>query len=153
MSWHRPRACATLARVRCPAMGRLNSGIRPLTKHFPALLFLVLTGCSTTPVSETSCREKGGEMVSYSMFIQVCAWPTTDAGKNCSNSRDCQGICEIPDNAYGNASEISDAASANDPTSTRIRLIPKPDSPITGVCSSLQYGTKKPNCSAYVLTA
>ena len=28
MSWHRPRACATLARVRRPATGRLNSGVR-----------------------------------------------------------------------------------------------------------------------------
>ena len=28
MSWRRPRACATLARVRRPATGRLNSGVR-----------------------------------------------------------------------------------------------------------------------------
>ena len=140
---------ATLARTRRPATGRLNSGVRPLTKHLPALLFLVLTGCTTTPVSDKSCREKGGEMVSYSMFIQVCAWPTTDAGKACSDSRDCQGICEIPDSAYGNASPTSDAG-ADDPTSTRILLIPKPDSPITGACSSLQSDINKPNCSAYV---
>ena len=29
MSWRRPRARATLARVRHPAAGRLNSGVRP----------------------------------------------------------------------------------------------------------------------------
>ena len=32
MSWHRPRACATLARVRRPATGRLNSGVRHVLK-------------------------------------------------------------------------------------------------------------------------
>ena len=34
MSWHRPRAYATLARVRRPAMGRLNSGVRPRMRQF-----------------------------------------------------------------------------------------------------------------------
>jgi hypothetical protein len=30
MSWRQPRARATLARVRRPATGRLNSGVRPV---------------------------------------------------------------------------------------------------------------------------
>ena len=34
MSWRRPRACATLARIRRPATGRLNSDVRAARIHW-----------------------------------------------------------------------------------------------------------------------
>ena len=43
MSWRRPRAYATLARVRHPAIGRLNSGVRRQKNRLVALLFNTVT--------------------------------------------------------------------------------------------------------------
>jgi hypothetical protein len=43
MSWRRPRACATLARVRRPAAGRLNSGVSVQMKVLVNLL--AVAGC------------------------------------------------------------------------------------------------------------
>jgi hypothetical protein len=48
MSWRRPRACATLARVRHPATGRLNSGVRPRMNVFLRLVALLVLVVATS---------------------------------------------------------------------------------------------------------
>jgi hypothetical protein len=57
MSWRRPRACATLARVRRPATGRLNSGVmRGLAAGYAASLWLQLHQSSRSSAAKQSSR-------------------------------------------------------------------------------------------------
>ena len=58
MSWRRPRAYATLARVRRPAMGRLNSGVSPMRKVLTQSLLIftsivVLAACDNVICDES----------------------------------------------------------------------------------------------------
>ncbi len=118
---------------------------------FASILGLTtLSGCATTPTSESECRAKGGEWLAYSMFVRVCAWPAADAGKACSDSRECEGICEIPPEAYRTISSRPEESLPDAPVSERVWLIPKPDSAIVGRCSALRTQIKAPNCTAYV---
>ena len=86
-------------------------------------------------------------MMAYTMLLHVCALPATDAGKSCSDSRECQGTCELPDSAYGRPTATPDAPV---PASTRVHLIPAPGTSIVGECSALWSEIKAPNCTAYV---
>ena len=127
---------ATLAHVRRPATGRLNSGVRPLSR-VPAIFFvLFLAGCATAPVSDFSsakCESAGGTVTRLGHFIYVCQWPTTDAGRICTSSTDCQGYCALP------------AAYWKDVTPDITTLNLPHERPMQGVCSNYQ-PEKTPNC-------
>jgi hypothetical protein len=127
---------------------RLNSGVRPMTKLLPFLLLLALAGCSTAPLTETACLQKGGKMVGYTMFIRTCEWPATDAGKTCKDNRECLGLCELPDEFYTTPQATTDFGVSVQPA--RRMLIPKEGYPVTGLCSATQRDIKAPNCTAYV---
>jgi hypothetical protein len=86
--------------------------------------------------------------MAYTMLLHVCARPAIDAGRACSDSRECQGICELPESAYSRPAATADIAPV--PPSTRVRLIPKPGTSIVGECSALWSEIKAPNCTAYV---
>jgi len=42
-----------------------------------------------------ACNAKGGHSVMARYTVEVCAVPTTDAGKPCQDKADCQGFCEV----------------------------------------------------------
>ena len=46
-----------------------------------------------------ACIGGGGRAEQARYALEVCATPTTDAGKPCADRRDCQGFCEAPFNA------------------------------------------------------
>ena len=39
------------------------------------------------------CEEKGGKLYGITAFNLNCAFPTTDAGKSCTDSSECEGHC------------------------------------------------------------
>ena len=61
MSWRRPRACATLARVRRPATGRLNSGVRRQKN----IRFQPLFACATAPLIFAPLPSFAAALVSF----------------------------------------------------------------------------------------
>jgi hypothetical protein len=141
--------CLTIHSSRSRFAARLNSGVRPMTKSLLGLFLLSLMSCSITPLTESSCSAKGGEMVAYTMLKQTCQWPTSDAGKPCSDNRDCQGLCELPDSAYTVPAPSPDALGVS-VQGTPLRRIPDIGTPVAGVCSAQQIEIRTPNCGAYV---
>ena len=71
-------------------------------------------------------------MVSYTINTSMCSWPTKDAGKSCTDSKQCEGICNPP------------------PSATKGRGIAVLEGDVVGVCSATQLPTKRPNCEAYI---
>ena len=43
-----------------------------------------------------ACKAKGGHAVHVRFYKQACVWPTGDAGKACTDTSVCEGICEAP---------------------------------------------------------
>ena len=77
-------------------------------------------------------------MVGFTQMLSVCAWPTSDSGKACTDSSDCQGICNLPSSAY-------DSSAASVPI-LKMRAGEK----LTGVCSSERSEINAPNCVPYL---
>ena len=110
---------------------------------------LLLAGCSTTPpLSDSDCLAKGGHRVAYTHFLHVCQWPASDAGMRCSDSRECQGTCELPESFYRTVPTNGDADASFQPI--RLRVPPKAGPAVVGVCSTIQSEIKTPNCREYV---
>lgn len=66
---------------------------------FPMMLFQAfLLGCTSLPATEQrsvtklSCEEQGGTLVN-SKAGEVCSMPATDSHRQCTDSRQCQGLC------------------------------------------------------------
>jgi hypothetical protein len=53
------------------------------------------------PQTETECRARGGNWttlgLSYPGQLKICDLKTTDSGKLCSDSSECQGSCIAPE--------------------------------------------------------
>ena len=85
---------------------RNNPGARPASRLLVAAAVLLLcSGAHAQDVPSvqkltreqlTACKAKGGrpEMLLY--YVEGCVWPTTDSGKPCRDTADCQGFCEAP---------------------------------------------------------
>ena len=43
-----------------------------------------------------ACEAKGGEPVFVRFHLQSCLWPTKDGGKACTDTAQCEGVCEAP---------------------------------------------------------
>jgi hypothetical protein len=43
-----------------------------------------------------ACKAKGGQALHVRFYKEACVWPTRDAGKACTDSAACEGICEAP---------------------------------------------------------
>ena len=78
MSWHRPGALATLAPVRRPATGRLNSGVRPQTNNCQVLYeenhahHLALSHCASR--DSPSQHNRHGSPVSVLVLARIVVW-------------------------------------------------------------------------------
>ena len=59
------------------------------------------------PQSEAECVRAGGSWtvlgLPYPDKSKVCDLPATDKGKSCTDSKECQGICEPPESATDGA--------------------------------------------------
>lgn len=73
------------------------------------LVVLLVSGCSYEPVkpivrsaipeNETDCAAQGGTWGGLGLRVSgVCVLPTTDGGKKCSDSSECQGACVTTSN-------------------------------------------------------
>jgi len=90
-------------------------------QRFLSVVLLALLGCAQpqpqragtylSPEALTACQAKGGRAEQARYALEVCALPTTDAGKACAGKSDCQGFCEAPPSAKPNA-EVRGACSA-----------------------------------------
>jgi hypothetical protein len=85
MSWRRPRAYATLARVRRPATGRLNSGVRPhnmcFRKRLSVLIVVVasLCGCFSDVLSSSHpTRAAADETIRHGWIPAAIPLSSTD---------------------------------------------------------------------------
>lgn len=43
-----------------------------------------------------ACKARGGEPVFVRFHLQSCLWPTKDGGKACTDTSQCEGVCEAP---------------------------------------------------------
>lgn len=112
---------------------------------------LLLAGCSTTPpLSDSACLAKGGHRVAYTHFLHICQWPAPDAGKRCSDSRECAGTCALPEASYETLPASADADADETFQPIRLVMVPKAGTPVVGVCSATQREIKAPNCEEYV---
>lgn len=109
----------------------------------------MLAGCATATPADMACAAKGGRIVAYAMFTRTCQWPATDAGKACSDNRECEGICKLPDDAYDvEPVGVDDMGVVVEPV--RLLRIPKAGTPVTGICSAVRRDINEPNCIPYV---
>ena len=73
----------------------------------PLVIFFLVLVCGTaygqTPAVKVlttqqlqDCEAKGGEPVFVRFHLQSCLWPTKDGGKACTDTAQCEGVCEAP---------------------------------------------------------
>ena len=73
----------------------------------PLAIFLLVVVCGTadgqkpavkvlTTQQLQACKAKGGEPVFVRFHVQSCLWPTKDGGKACTDTTECEGVCEAP---------------------------------------------------------
>ena len=125
------------------------------------LVIFALSGCAigdrpapavlANATNKAECTSAGGRPAPNSMLAFVCKWRATDAGKACTDNRQCQGICEVP--------EIARLKSEVDPNSAspavhiiepRILRMTVPGTPMTGICSSERAQGKATNCEFFI---
>jgi len=98
------------------------------------LSLLLLVSCKPQLVHERSaqyvkdCELKGGKIGSYSFFVPGCGWPTKDAGKVCTDTKQCEGYCKPP---------------------TKDGVVVFSENG-TGSCSDIQTDDELPNCAVYI---
>lgn len=51
------------------------------------------------PKTAAACAARGGEMQSVTFSSKGCVFPTTDAGRTCRDSDECEGSCDAPSGA------------------------------------------------------
>jgi hypothetical protein len=112
--------------------------------------------------NEAACFSEGGRAVRYSFITFVCMWKARDAGKSCTDNRDCQGVCEVPESAYirfdpppakvpESSADAPDEENLDDiVVHSDRRMVPAAGTPMTGVCSALRARGKATNCITYV---
>ncbi len=86
------------------------------------------------------------------MLTFNCKWPAKDAGKSCTDNRQCRGICEVPDSAYVSAvrSPARDPQLDNIKVKSTRKKVPTPGTPMRGVCSAERADDKATNCKNYI---
>ena len=76
-----------------------------MTRFSLALVFALICGSgygqtqslqTLTTQQLRSCEAKGGEPVFVRFHVQSCLWPTKDGGKACTDTTECEGVCEAP---------------------------------------------------------
>ena len=72
---------------------------------------------SDIPKTESECLEKKGYWGKVGLFGRSpeCVISTKDAGKECSNTEDCEGYCVVPKENLGQAKELSGVCSKSYP--------------------------------------
>ncbi|WP_143526018.1 hypothetical protein [Rhodanobacter sp. C05] len=65
----------------------------------------------SVPQTEVECKAHGGNWGALGLFSVGCNVKTTDSGKICSNSNDCQGVCLAPAGS-GNGDKAKGTCSA-----------------------------------------
>ncbi len=106
--------------------------LRSLLVAIPAL-----AGCATIPPDQAAlaeCVARGGHLVAFTQASAVCARPATDAGKSCTDSKQCQGLCLPP--AGTTASSTSGRSGK--------------DAEVVGTCAAVRLDFKLPNCQDVV---
>lgn len=118
---------------------------------FVGVASIAITGCAATPRGEDmferlaredhACIAEGGNPARTAHFISSCEWPAADAGKACSDNKECEGRCDPP-------------MEPPDPTPGAVQMIkfrlPK-SGPIVGTCSSFRTRGKPLNCTFYLV--
>jgi hypothetical protein len=112
---------------------------------------IAFAGCASGPRRENlferlaredqACAAEGGNPARAAHFIASCEWPATDAGKACSDNKECEGRCDPP-------------MEPPDPTPGAIQVLKfrLPESgPIVGTCSSYRTRGKPLNCTFYLV--
>jgi len=128
-----------------------------MKRIFVFLFAILLIGCNTNRplksdqhfADERACKKINGQLQQVGHFMYVCTWPSTDSGKKCADSKECEGVCEIPKSGYdtlGEASVNSDGSVSQPITVLKTHV----GENIEGVCSSIQSKGKLINCSPYV---
>lgn len=74
-------------------------------------------------------------------FVHDCAWPAADAGSQCTDSDQCQGVCELPERMFDRTSSAGVVV---------LRLKADEPRPIIGVCSSFRNRAKPLNCTIHL---
>jgi len=82
------------------------------------LLALLLSSCATTnpkalrtvPTNEADCKSAGGDWtslgISYPGKPKLCDLKARDAGRQCTDSRECEGICLASETARAGSAAI-----------------------------------------------
>ena len=73
-------------------------------KTIAILIAFALAACSSTPQEYSSlpldkaqaCALKGGRLEHVMGPVKTCIYPTTDAGKLCTDGKQCEGSCDAP---------------------------------------------------------
>jgi hypothetical protein len=125
---------------------------------FAFLIAMLLSGCSTTNSSalkelvaqqEQECSSANGELRRVGNFIYACAWPTNDNGSTCSDSSECEGVCELPESAYDIGSSTVKLSDGTTSQPVRILRVKIGDN-LQGVCSSQRFKDKPTNCTLLI---
>ena len=70
-----------------------------------ALLVIAFTSCASSPhdiawrelpKDQRSCSDKGGSWGLVTRATRLCVMPSADKGKECSDSSQCEGVCDAP---------------------------------------------------------
>ena len=65
-------------------------------------------------IDQEQCKAEGGFIRGVGMFgIPACVKPYPDAGKRCSDSSECQGMCKAPDSAVVGSSSTGSCQAEN----------------------------------------
>ena len=115
------------------------------------LASITFTGCAGSLPRENifdrlarldqACIAEGGTPVRDGHFIASCTWPASDAGKACSDNKECEGRCDPP-------------TEPPDPTPGAIQALKfrlPASGPIVGTCSSYRTRGKPLNCAFYLV--
>jgi hypothetical protein len=141
-----------------PARRRLILVVRSLKSIFYILFSLILIGCNSSQSTllsarieeqDKDCKKANGQLRQVTTFVYVCTWPSTDKGKACTDSKDCEGICEAPDSAYEVIGEEGKDSSGSTLQPIKVLRAHVGDS-LVGVCSSIRTEGKSINCSEFV---
>ena len=113
--------------------------------------------------SESDCVAKGGKVAAYLMYQHVCVLPSTDKGKSCQNSTECQGICEpidenrtekvcdVPNEKVHDCDNVDTRNTVCDDGCINLYHLGTEVDPKTGgVCSATQSSIKLFNCRHHV---
>lgn len=93
------------------------------------------------------CEQVGGKLIARSMMTQACEFDATDAGKACSDSDECEGICIPPESAYEYIQREPPFPAGTPPVKM---LASKVGAPMTGVCTAKRWEPKFINCEPHV---